>query len=77
MIVWVVGHIENGEPVLYTTGDGQQVTVARKEHTVIAVGYTGETITVLDGNWIYGRANTHFIKLVGGSWKQGGYPLTG
>jgi len=61
VIVWVVGHIENSEPVLYTAVDGQQVTVARKEHTVIAVGYTGETITVLDGNWIYGRANTHFI----------------
>lgn len=61
VIVWMVGHVEKGPASTYTTNDGQIVTVAAHEHTMIAIGYTRETIVVLDGAIIYGRANAHFL----------------
>lgn len=61
VIVWVVGHVENGSAKTYRALDGEEVTVAPREHTVIAVGYTGETVIVLDGKFVYGRATAHFI----------------
>jgi uncharacterized protein YvpB len=49
-IVWVVGHVDPGASQVYTAADGRQTVVAAYEHTVILVGYTADTVTVLDGS---------------------------
>jgi uncharacterized protein YvpB len=61
VIVWVVGHVEKSQATTYTALNGQKVTVAPKEHTVMVVGFTPDTITVLDGKLLYGKANAHFL----------------
>jgi uncharacterized protein YvpB len=62
VIVWVVGHIEDGEPEVYTAADGRRTIVARFEHTVIVVGYTAERVTVVDGAWTYSRPRDQFLR---------------
>lgn len=49
VIVWVVGHVNRGTPVPYTSASGEITTVAKFEHTVIVTGYTEHKITVVDG----------------------------
>jgi uncharacterized protein YvpB len=61
-IVWVVGHVARGTPVPYTTSGGTVATVAKFEHTVIAIGYTENKITVLDGARVYSRYKGEFLK---------------
>lgn len=61
VIVWVVGHVEIGKGVEYKV-EGQIVTVARFEHTVIAIGYDEKNIKILDGKTIYSRPTTTFAK---------------
>lgn len=51
VIVWVIGGVQNGYGVDYTASDGQTMKVAAYEHTVIVVGYTQSTVTVVD-NWL-------------------------
>jgi LysM repeat protein len=48
VIVWVIGQMWPGQPVSYTAEDGQTVTVAYYEHTMIVTGYTGEWVYVVD-----------------------------
>ena len=48
VIVWIIGQMWPGQPVLYTAGDGQTVTVAYHEHTMIVTGYTEEYLYVID-----------------------------
>lgn len=49
VIAWVVGNVWDGQSRrFYTTQDGTQVIVAQFEHTVIVIGYTPETVTVVD-----------------------------
>ncbi len=63
VIVWVVGHVERGgERVLYTASNGHTTYVARFEHTVIVVGYTEETVTVLDNGQVYTRSLETFLE---------------
>jgi uncharacterized protein YvpB len=62
VIVWVVGHVARGTPVPYTAAGGAVTTVARFEHTVIAIGYTENKITVLDGSRVYTRHKGEFMK---------------
>lgn len=63
VIVWVVGHVERGgERVLYTASNGHTTYVARFEHTVIVVGYTADTVTVLDNGWRYTRSLETFLE---------------
>jgi len=62
VILWVVGHIAQGTPVPYTTSGGAVTTVSKFEHTVIAVGYTENKITVLDGARVYTRHKGEFLK---------------
>lgn len=62
VIVWVTGHVQAGTPSTYTTRTGRKVRVAVREHTVIVVGYTPETIIVLDGALTYGRATQNFLE---------------
>jgi len=54
-IVWIIGgsnyNLVNGTPHLYTAASTNDTTiVAPYEHTVILVGYTSSTVTVLNGS---------------------------
>lgn len=61
VITWVTGHVGPGIPVAYTASDGRTTTVARFEHTVILIGYTPDTVTLLDGSKIYTRPVQVFL----------------
>jgi len=61
VIVWVIGRVGRGTPVVYTSSAGRETTVARFEHTVIITGYTRTEVTVLDGNWFYKRDLQDFL----------------
>jgi uncharacterized protein YvpB len=61
VIVWVVGRVARGTPVSYTSSDGQQTTVVRFQHTVIVTGYDQQTVTILDGDWVYQRSVRDFL----------------
>jgi len=39
VIVWVIGNVEGGVPAEYTDKEGDRVTVAAYEHTIILTGY--------------------------------------
>jgi subtilisin-like proprotein convertase family protein/uncharacterized protein YvpB len=54
-IVWIIGgssyNLVNGSPHLYTAASTNETTiVAPHEHTVILVGYSSSTVTVLNGS---------------------------
>lgn len=61
VITWVVGHVSAGAPVIYTASDGEKVIVARKEHTVIVIGYASDEVYILDGEKRYTRDLTTFL----------------
>ena len=61
VIVWVTGHVEEGEGVVYTARDGRRTIVARYEHTVIVVGYDEATVLVVDGANTYRRPVERFL----------------
>jgi uncharacterized protein YvpB len=61
VIVWVTGHVEAGEGILYTAGDGRRTIVARFEHTVIVVGYDEDSVLVVDGANTYRRSLDRFL----------------
>ena len=66
VIVWVIGS-SNGilpgryYPVYYTPSDGLTTVVSPYEHTVILVGYTSSSVTLLDGGTRYTRSLTQFL----------------
>lgn len=62
VIVWVIGHVGQGTPVAYTTSEGALTTVAKFEHTVIAIGYTEEKVIILDGAKVYSKYKGEFLK---------------
>ncbi|MEK7786404.1 MAG: C39 family peptidase, partial [Chloroflexota bacterium] len=68
-IVWVTGHVSTGKAVEYVAADGQTVIVAPFEHTAIVVGYTDESVSVLDGSKLYSRSLDKFLD----SWSVLGY----
>jgi len=61
VIVWVVGHVVRGTPVPYISSDGHRTTVARYQHTVMVIGYTEKTVTILDGKRVYTRSLEYFL----------------
>jgi uncharacterized protein YvpB len=61
VIVWVTGHVSPGTPENYTAADGQTVTVARFEHTVMVSGYTENYAIILDGASTYPRSIDTFL----------------
>ncbi len=61
VIVWVVGHVEHGNPLTYTSSDGFTSTIAPYEHTVIVIGYDQATISILDSDKIYTRSFADFL----------------
>lgn len=62
VIVWVIGHVGQGTPVPYSLPGGAVTTVAKFEHTVIAIGYTESKIVVLDGARVYTKYKGEFLK---------------
>ncbi|HEX2981058.1 MAG TPA: LysM peptidoglycan-binding domain-containing protein, partial [Anaerolineaceae bacterium] len=48
MIVWIIGGMWQGTPQNYTAADGQNVLVARYEHSMILVGYSPNLVHVVD-----------------------------
>jgi uncharacterized protein YvpB len=62
VIVWVIGHVGQGTPVSYTSPEGAVITVAKFEHTVIAIGYTEDKVVILDGSKVYTKYKGEFLK---------------
>jgi LysM repeat protein len=48
VIVWVIGSIWAGTPKQIQTEDGQTVTVANNEHTMILIGYSETNVQLVD-----------------------------
>jgi uncharacterized protein YvpB len=70
VIVWVIYGIESGTPIEYVVpSDGSTVIVAHYEHTVIVIGYTSDTVTVMDGASRYSVSLSQFLD----SWSVFGY----
>jgi len=66
VVVWVVGHVWQGKPIIYTAEDGSEVTVARYEHTMLAYGYDKAGIYLIDaGN---GTKRNYSYKKFMASW---------
>jgi uncharacterized protein YvpB len=61
VIVWVVGNVWSGTPVSYTDSSGNTTTVARYEHVVNVIGYTADTITVLNDGGVYTYSTDVFM----------------
>lgn len=62
-MVWVIGPVQpvkNG--VEYTAAsDGEKTIVAPFEHTVLLIGYDQNSVTILDGAYVYTRPINHFL----------------
>ena len=65
VMVWVIGGVRTGRPVLFTAPDGSVVTVAAYQHTVLVIGYGPDYFTILDGKQEYHRSINQFSE----SWK--------
>jgi uncharacterized protein YvpB len=61
VLVWVTGHVEPGEGVIYQAADGRKTIVAPFEHTVIVTGYTADSVTIVDGARVYTRPLATFL----------------
>ena len=62
VITWVVSQVAAGTPVEYTAAsDNHTTTVAAFEHTVMVIGYAGDTVTILDGGTAYTRSRAQFL----------------
>ena len=62
VIVWVVGHVEQGKAERYVSPTGLTITVARYEHTVLVIGYTEDNVEILDGKKTYTRPLEKFLE---------------
>ena len=62
VMTWVVSQVAYGTGVAYTAAsDGHTTTVAAYEHTVMVIGYAGDTVTILDGGTAYTRSKAQFL----------------
>jgi LysM repeat protein/uncharacterized protein YvpB len=62
VMTWVVSQVAYGTGVEYTAAsDGHTTTVAAYEHTVMVIGYAGDTVTILDGGTAYTRSRAQFL----------------
>lgn len=67
VIVWIVGnsslqYVVNGVPVYYTPSEGDLTVVARYEHTVIVTEYTSDSVSYLNGGYIYTKNLNQFLE---------------
>jgi uncharacterized protein YvpB len=61
VIVWVIGDVWTGYGVSYTASDGETLTVAAYEHTVIVTGYSAWGIQVVDGDQYFSASTEQFL----------------
>lgn len=62
VIAWVIGGVWSGySGTEYTASDGETMTVARYEHTVIVVAYDSQSVTVVDNHLRYSVPVSRFI----------------
>lgn len=66
VIVWVTGHMWGGKAEEYRAKDGETVTVARFEHSMVLVGYDDQKVYVIDAS--YGKREPYPIKDFLRSW---------
>ncbi len=66
VIVWVIGQIWAGSASEYETEDGQTITVANNEHTMIVVGYDENSVHLVDA--LTGYTVTHSLENFLSSW---------
>lgn len=66
VIVWVIGSIWAGTPRQIETEDGQSVTVANNEHTMILIGYSETQVQLVDA--LTGYTMTHSLDNFLTSW---------
>ena len=66
VIVWVIGQMWGGTPVEYDASDGSSVIVAPYEHTMILVGYSLDTVQVVDS--YSGQYQTYWLDAFLQSW---------
>ncbi|MEX2160588.1 MAG: LysM peptidoglycan-binding domain-containing protein [Anaerolineales bacterium] len=66
VIVWVIGSIWSGEAKQYETEDGEVVTVANNEHTMILIGYDESRVHLVDA--LTGYTVTHPLQNFLNSW---------
>jgi subtilisin-like proprotein convertase family protein/uncharacterized protein YvpB len=61
--VWVAGsgNLRNEIPVYYRSKDTHISIVARYEHTVMVIGYTESTVTILDGGTPFTQSLAQFL----------------
>ncbi len=48
VIVWIIGQMWAGDPILFTAEDGSYIITARFEHTMVLTGYSAESVQVFD-----------------------------
>jgi uncharacterized protein YvpB len=76
VIVWIIGQMWEGNPVLYTAPDKHKTTVAPYEHTMVVIGYEPGKVHVVDAytGWTQSYPQRSFIR----SWKSlGRMAITG
>jgi uncharacterized protein YvpB len=62
VIVWVIGSASmNEKPIYYTASNQHRSIVAHYEHTVIVVGYSSTSVTILDGDTRINRGLKEFL----------------
>lgn len=66
VIVWVIGAVWSGTPVTYKPSDGEKLTVAAYEHTMILIGYDENYVYLIDSG--SGASQTHPIDNFRASW---------
>lgn len=66
VIVWVIGSIWSGTPKDFETEDGEIVTVANNEHTMILIGYDETRVHLVDA--LTGYTVTHSLENFLNSW---------
>ena len=71
VIVWILGsgspgssydYVVPGIPIYYISPGGELSIVARFEHTVVLTGYTGDTVTYLNGGNIITKSLKEFLE---------------
>jgi uncharacterized protein YvpB len=63
VLTWVIGSVINGAPNYYSSQSSPKSSiVARYEHTVIVIGYTPDSVIILDGDDVYSRPLDRFLE---------------
>lgn len=61
VIVWVIADVLPGYAASYTASNGRTSLVAANEHVVMVIGYTQNSVLILDGGMTYTRSTDDFL----------------